>query len=178
MLREFWLKLTDARVGAVLYALEAPARAMGDLQVSPASAPAFFSPVKLSLEKAKASPSSAAAAEALAAAGEFTDRLEKFFSDMALLQAQPDRPVLEALARVQAACRGSGGLLSVSARAGGLEEIRGLCAGARQALESAGRAAAADPGGFPQNLKFSSIYSGLAAATDALERCAEALFRI
>lgn len=178
MLREFWLKLTDARVGAVLYALDAPAKAMGDLEASPASAPAFFRPVKLALEKAKASPSSPAAAEALAAAGEFADRLEKFFSDTALLRAAPDRPVLEALARVQAACRCSGRLLSVRARAGALEEVRGLCAGARLALESAGRAAAAEPGGFPQNLKFSSIYSGLAATTDALERCAEALFRI
>ena len=178
MLREFWLKLTDPRVGAVLRTLEAAGRALGDLAAAPASAPAFFRPLRGALEKAKASPSSPAAAEALAAAGEFADRLERFFADASLHGAPPDRPVPEALARLQQACRGAGGLLSLSARARALEETRGLCAGARQALESAGRAAAADPSGFPQNLKFSSIYSGLAAATDALERCAEALFRI
>jgi hypothetical protein len=178
MLREFWLKLTDARVGAVLYALHAPGRAMGDLAASPSSAPAFFRPLRRELDKARSAPSSPAAAEALAAAEDFAGRLEKVFADMALHGVEPDAAVSDALLRLQASCSGAGALLSAGKRAKALERVRGLCAGAAQALDRSRRAAEADPAGFPQNLKFSSIYSGLAAATDALERCAEALCKV
>ncbi len=178
MIREFWLKLTDARVGAVLWTLDAPARVMGDLTEAPGRAAEFFAPLRKALDAARARPSSPQAAEALAAAEEFAARLEKAFSDMSLHAVAPDAPVMEALGRIQAACRGAGRLLRLPRRAAALAETRGLCDGARRALQSAARAAASDPGAFPQNLKFSSIYSGLAAATDALERCAEALFRI
>ena len=177
MLREFWLKLTDARLGAALKALAAPAEGMGDLAASPSSAPAFFRPLRHLLDKAKAAPGSPAASEALSAAEEFAVRLEKVFSDMALHGVAPDAAAGDALQRLQASCREGGALLSVSGRKAALERVRGLCAGAHRGLAAAKAAADRDPSGFPQNLKYSSIYSGLDAAADALERCAEALFK-
>ena len=66
-------------------------------------------------------------------------------------------------------------LLSTSGRKRASLEVRACCAEGRKTLALA--KAAAEGAGFPQNLKFCSIYSGLDAALDSLERCAEALFK-
>lgn len=178
MLREFWLKLTDPRTGAVLRVLDAAGQAVGDLAEEPGSAPAFFRPLRAGLDAAKGRPSSPAAAEALAAAEDFAARLEKTFADMALLSAPPDAAVREALLCLQRACGAAGPLLSPRARAGAAAELKALCGAGRRSLSLAGAAARSADRDFPLNLKFSSIYSGLDAVFDSLERCAEALFRI
>ncbi len=177
MLRKFRLKLTDARLRAVMQTLETAGPGIGDLAERPGDAPSLFRPLHAALSSAlRAGPPRSLAAAS--AAEEFAGRLEKTFSDMARLDAPPDRAAREALLHLQRACGAAGGLLSVSARAGALAELKALCAAGRRVLSCA--KAAADSGGpdFPQNLKFSSIYSGLNAVFDALERCGEALFRI
>ena len=183
-MRAFWLKLTDARVKAVLNAVERSGTALGDLTASPAGAPAFFKTLLASLAPAAAggAPGPAGSA-ALAAADDFARRLEKTFSDMTLLAAPPDAPVKEALIYLAKACELAPDLLSPFRRERALGETLGLSAGGRKALalarEAVSRPAAGpQPGGFAQNLKFSSIYSGLDAVFDAFERLAEALIRI
>jgi hypothetical protein len=176
MVRELWLKLTDARVNAALKTLRVAGPALGDLAARPADAAAVFRPVKADLAAALAAgrPASLAAASA---AEDFAGRLEKFFSDLALLQLAPDPPVLEALLALQRACGAAGRLLSPGA-AETSEQVRRLCAAGRRPLSLARAAAASAPSDFPLNLKFSSIYSGLDAVFDSLERCAEALARL
>lgn len=183
-MRAFWIKLTDARVKAVLNAAERSGEGLGDLAAAPASAQAFFKPQRAELARAAASggPNPAGSA-ALAAAEDFTLRLEKAFSDMTLLDAPPDAPVKEALLYLAKACGLAPALLSPTRRERALKETLGLSAGGRKALALARGAASRpasgpQPGGFAQNLKFSSIYSELDSAFDALERLAEALVRI
>ncbi len=179
-MRKFRLRLTDARLRAVLKALRGSGPGLGDLFENPAAAPVFFRPLRAGLRRAAtAGPGTPpASSQALAAAEDFTERLEKVFSDMALHGTLPDAPVKEALLYLQRACGETPALLSPGDRAGASTRIRGFSAGARKILALARAAAVASPSGFPQNLKFSSIYSGLDAALDAYERCAEALFRI
>lgn len=182
-MRAFWLKLTDARVKAVLGAVERSGEALGDLTAAPAGAPAFFKPLLARLAPAAAggAPGPAGSA-ALAAADDFARRLEKTFSDMALLAAPPDAPVREALLYLAKACGLAPALLSRFRRERALASALALSAGGRKALalarEAASRPASGpQPGGFAQNLKFSSIYSGLDSVFDAFERLAEALAR-
>ena len=111
-----------------------------------------------------------------AAADDFTARLEKFFADLALHRTAPDTEMVQALACLQAACLRAPGLLSPRRRAAALAGIRALAASGSRVLRGARTAAEARPGNFPQNLKFSSIYSGLDAVFDAFERCASALY--
>lgn len=179
-MRKFWLRLTDARLRAVLGALRDSGRGLGDLFESPAAAPAFFRPLRAGLRRAAAAAPGTrpASPQALAAAEEFVERLERVFSDLALHGTPPDAPVKEALLCLQRACGEAPALLSPGDRAGAFARIRGFSAGARKGLALARAAAEASPSGFPQNLKFSSIYTGLDAVLDAYERCAEALFRI
>lgn len=177
-MKKLWLALTDRRLKAALNALRASGTGLGDLVKDPAGAAGFFRPLRSELEKAaKAPPSLPACAQALAAAEDFTARLEKLFSDLALHGTPPDSAAMQALDCLQKACAEARGLLSPGSRAGALAVIRGLSAGARKTLALAAGAAAASPGDFPRNLKFSSIYSGLDAVFDAYERCAEALYR-
>ena len=178
-MRKLWLKMTDRRFRAALAAVEETGAALGDLESKPASAPVFFRPLKAALAaSASGAPSGQASAQARAAAEEFLLRLERVFADLALHGTRPDAAVREAMLRLQRACAEAGSLASTGRRAAAAEQIRGLCAGSRRVLELARGAAAAAPGDFPQNLKFSSIYSGLGDATDAFERCAEALFKV
>ena len=178
-MRKFWLTLTDARIKAVLGALRASGPGIGELAKEPAAAPVFFRPLRAALAAAAAAPaSSPAAARALAAAEDFTVRLENFFSYLALHRTAPDAPAREALLYLQRACGEAPGLLSLNDRAGAAAGIRSLCAGAHKSLALARAAAGSSPDGFPQNLKFSSIYSGLDAVFNAYESCAEALFKI
>ena len=177
-MRKFWLMLTDARIRAVLGTLRTAGPGLGELAERPGAAPAFFKPLRSALTAAAAAPpSSAAASRALAAARDFTARLEKVFSDLALHETLPDAAAMEALLCLQRACYEADGLLSAGGRAGAAAAIRGLAAGARKSLALARSAAASSPADFPQNLKFSSIYSALEAVFDAYERCAEALFK-
>lgn len=179
-MRKIWLRLTDARLKAALGALRASGPALGDLFEKPGDAPGFFKPLRAGLRRAALAAHGAppAASQALAAAEDFIERLERVFSDMALHGTQPDAPVKEALVYLQRACAEAPGLLSPGNRAGAFARGRAFSAGARKGLALARSAAEASPSGFPQNLKFSSIYSGLDAVFDAYERCAEALFRI
>ncbi len=177
-MRKLWLALTDRRLKAALKALRASGTGLGDLVKDPAGAADFFRPLRSALRKASgAPPSLPACAQAQAAAEDFTARLEKLFSDLALHGTPPDAAAMQALLCLQKACGEAGGLLSPWGGAAALAVIRGLSAGARKTLYQAAGAAAASPGDFPQNLKFSSIYSGLDAVFDAYERCAEALYR-
>jgi len=176
MLRRFYLLLTDRRLRAALAALRAAGRSLGDLAAAPGQAAAFFRPLKAELDRA-AQDGPPGSLPALGAAADFAARLEKTFSDMALLQAPPDRAALEALACLQRACGAADGLLSPSRRARADASLRAACAAGRRLLSSAKAAADRSPEGFTQNLKFSTIYSGLDGAFDSLERCAEALFR-
>ena len=183
-MRSFWIKLTNARTRAALQASERSGEALGDLAAAPAGAPAFFKPLRAGLARAAASggPNPQGSA-ALSAAEDFTLRLEKTFSDMALLQAPPDAPVKEALIYLSKACSLTPVVLSRNRREHALREILGLSAVGRKALSLARDAASRPasgphPGGFAQNLKFSSIYSRLDTVFDALERLAEALGRI
>ncbi len=179
-MRKFRLALTDARIKAVLAILRAAGPGLGDLVTNPGAAPDFLGPLRAGLRRAaSASPSSSPAApQALAAAEEFAARLEDFFSGLALHRTAPDTAAMEALLRLQQACARAPELLSLSGRTRAAAEIRGLSSGAHKSLTLAGAAAVSSPDNFPQNLKFSSIYSGLDAVFDAYERCAEALFAI
>jgi hypothetical protein len=178
-MRKFWLTLKDARLRAVLKALEASGPGLGELTEDPASAASFFRPLRAALTAAAASPpSSPASSRALTAAEDLMARLDKLFSDLALHKTAPDAAAREALLYLQQACGQAPRLLSLSGRAGAAAEIRGLSAGARKSLALARAAADSAPANFPQNLKFSSIYSGLDAVVDAYERCAEALFEV
>ncbi len=179
-MRKFLLLLTDARLRSVLGTLRVSGPGLGDLALDPGAAPSFFKPLHdgLRLAAGKPSRSSPASEQALAAAEEFAARLEKVFSDLALHGMAPDEPVKEALLYLQRACDEAPGLISPGSRAGAFARIREFSTGAHKGLALAGRAAAASPAGFPQNLKFSSIYSGLDAVFDAYERCAEALFKV
>jgi hypothetical protein len=112
----------------------------------------------------------------LAAADDFAARLEKFFTDLALHKTAPDRALEQALLYLQAACAAVPGLLSPGRRAGALEKIHGLSGAGASTLRLAKTAAEAQHANFPQNLKFSSMYSGLDAVFDAFERCAVALY--
>ena len=187
-MRRFWLALTDARLKVVLKTLRASGPGLGELVKNPGAAPAFFRPLRAGIRRTYSAAPSAfpASSQALVAAEDFTARLEKFFSDLALHKTPPDAAAREALLYLQQACAEAPGLLSLSGRAGASAEIRGLCAGARKSLALA-RAACLPAGrqssgsftcSFTQNLKFGSIYSGLDAVFDAYERCAEALYRI
>lgn len=178
MLRRLLLTLTDRRLGAALAALRAAGPALGDLAAAPGGAEEFFRPYRVRLHKAFDQDGEPRSLAALAAATDFAARLEKTFSDMALLQAPPDRAALEALARMQLACGAADDLLCTSRRARAFASLRAAIAEGRRVLSSAKAAADRSPDGFTQNLKFSTIYSGLDGAFDSLERCAEALFRI
>lgn len=166
--------VTDGRVKAAVRALQLAGVGIGDLAAKPGEAATFFRPIKIQLYAAikEGKPASLAV---VSAAEDLASRLEKTFSDMALLQAPPDRPVLEALRLMQRACAAAPDLLSTSGRKNADLEVRTCCGEGRKTLVLA--KAAAEGAGFPQNLKFSSIYSGLDAAFDSLERCAEALFK-
>ncbi len=183
-MKAFWLKLTDPRLKAVLNAAGRSGAALGDLTAAPAGAAAFFKPLHAALANAAASGAPApASSAALAAAEDFTRRLEKTFSDMALLGVQPNAPVKEALIYLEKACGLAPALLSRLRRERALKEALGLSSGGRKALSLARDAASRpasgpQPGGFAQNLKFSSIYSGLDSVFDAFERLAEALVGI
>ena len=176
-MRNTWLKLTDARLRASLSALEAGGRAAGDMAAAPELAAGLMRPARAQLSAAIRS-GPRASLEAAYAAEDFSARLEKVFSDMALLSLRPDAVALEALGHLQRACEAAGGLLSPSARNRAAGLIRAHCASGRRGLALACAAEAGEGPDFPRKLKFSSIYSGLDAALDALERCAEALFRI
>ncbi len=182
IMRAFWLKLTDGRLRAVTAALTGCGRALGDLENSPAAAPSLLRRYRQALESARSADSSPEAGRALAAADDFAARLEKTFSDMALLDARTDAPCREALLRLQLACALSPRLLSRYGRARASRDLLSHCAAGRKALAlaaaAAAAAAAADPAGFPRNLKFSSIYSGLDSVFEALERCAGSLYLI
>lgn len=179
-MRKFWLRLTDARLKAVLRVLRDSGPGLGDLFENPSSAPDFFRPLRAGLRRAAAAGPGTppASSQALASAEDFMERLERVFSDMALHGTPPDAPVKEALLYLQRACGETAALLSPADRAGTFARSRAFSAGARKVLALARTAAEASPSDFPQNLKFSSIYSGLDAVFDAYERCAEALFRI
>jgi len=166
--------ITDGRLKAAVKALEAAGVGIGDLAAKPDEAATFFRPIKIRLYAAvkEGKPASLAA---VSAAEDFAARLEKAFSDMVLLQTPPDRAALEAMRLMQRACAAAPKLLSTSGRKNADLEVRACCAQGRKTLAQA--RAAAEGAGFPQNLKFSSIYSGLDAAFDSLERCAEALFK-
>ncbi len=177
MIRRLFLYLTDARLRAVLKTLDDCAEALDGLAKAPASAPGFFGPRLRGLALARAAgPAAPARSAALAAADDFTARLEKFFADLALHRTAPDTEMVQALACLQAACLRAPGLLSPRRRAAALAGIRALAASGSRVLRGARTAAEARPGNFPQNLKFSSIYSGLDAVFDAFERCASALY--
>lgn len=177
MMRKFWITLTDNRLRSVMRTLETAGAGLGDLVVDPGGAAVFFRPLKAELGAA-AGAGKARSLAALSAAEDFAARLEKTFSDMALLKAEPDPAAMEALLCLQRACGAAGNLLSVRGRAKAAAELNSLCAAGRRSLYLANASADAAGPGFPQNLKFCSIYSGLDAAFDSLERCAEALFRI
>lgn len=176
-MRRFWLTLTDARLRSVLRTLETAGAGLGDLAADPGGAAVFFRPLKTGLEKAAAA-GQLRSLEALSAAEDLAARLEKTFLDMANLKTAPDPAALEALFCLQRACAGSGRLLSVRGRAGAAAELNALCTAGRRSLYLAKTSLNSSGQDFPQNLKFCSIYSGLDAAFDSLERCAEALFRI
>lgn len=166
---------TDARARAVVRMLEAAGPGVGDLAVNPGDAPTFFRPLRAALAEALKEGRHGSLAAA-SAAEDFAVRLEKVFSDMALLGVAPDAALLEALRGLQQACAEAPGLLSAGGKARAAARTKALCAAGRKTLAMA--RAAAEGAGFPQNLKFSSIYSGLDAVFDALDRCGEALFRI
>jgi len=112
MLRRFYLLLTDRRLRAALAALRVSGRGLGDLAAAPGQAAVFFRPIKARLDRA-AQAGPPRSLPALGAAADFAARLEKTFSDMALLQAPPDRAALEALACLQRACGASGPQIGV-----------------------------------------------------------------
>jgi len=175
-MRRFWLPLTDARLKAAMTALRRAGAAVGDLAAEPHGAASFFAPIKRQLAAASgAAPKNPAGSAALAAAEDFTLRLERTFTDMARLDAPPDIAVRRALSALERACALTPRLVSRSARAAAFAEAMALCATGRKTLALAGAAADNAAGAFALNLKFSSIYSGLDAVLYAFERCAEAL---
>ncbi len=179
-MRSFLLRLTDKRLRATLGTVTGCGEALGDLEREPAAAPTLLRPFRKELDSARAAGSSQEAGRALAAADDFAARLEKTFSDMALLQVRPDSPSREALLHLQRACSLTPRLLSRSGRAAASAELLAHCATGRKALSLALSAAeaAGSPSSFPLNLKFSSIYSGLDSVFEALERCAGSLYLI
>lgn len=173
-MRKLWLTLRDSRLRAALAAVERAGVLIGDLAARPSAAPALLRPLRLEVEAAlkEGRPGSLAAAHA---AEDFAARLEKLFTDMDQLAAPPDARALEALKRLQLACAEAPGLLSVAGRKASYARMAGLAAEGRALLARG----LADPAGsaFPQNLKFSTIYTGLDGVFDSLERCREALFK-
>lgn len=183
MIRYFFLYFTDGRLRAALKTIGGAAAALGDLAINPGDAPRFFRPHLHRFSAARQGPARAGAGEAspaggavLAAAEDFTARLEKFFKDLALHKTAVDPAMEQALLYLQAACAEAPRLLSLRARAGALEKIRGLTASGALTLRLAKDAAQDRRANFPQNLKFCSMYSGLDAVFDAFERCAAALY--
>lgn len=174
-MRATWLTLTDRRLRAAMKAVTLSGEALGDLAAAPGEAAAFFRPLRSGLEAAAGSGKEGSLA-ALSAAEDFTVRLEKAFSDMALLSAPPDDVARQALLYLQRACAIAPKLLSASGRPSAYDLLRAHCAGGRKVLRQA--LGASPSAGFPENLKFSSIYTGLDGAFEAFERCADALFRI
>jgi len=178
-MRKLWFKLLDTRFKAALDTVQRTGACLGDLAAAPAGASAFFRPLRSALKAAAADgigrPASSAAR---AAAEDFAALAENFFSGLALHRTAPDAAVREALLALQRACAAAPGLVSFRGKERAFAEIHGLCAAGRKTLSLAGTAAASAPDDFPQNLKFSTIYSGLDAVFDAFERCAEALFKI
>ncbi|MBI5743788.1 MAG: hypothetical protein HY952_04495 [Elusimicrobia bacterium] len=177
-MRRLWLALTDTRIRAALAALDRSGPALGDLTAHPEMAGEFFTPLRKALAKARASRGKRpGAGAALYAAEDFTARLEKVFTDMELHGVRPDA-MAQALAFLQRACAIAPRLLADDAGKEALREELALCASGRKVLAQAKAAADRDSGEFTQNLKFSSIYSGLDAVFDSFERCAEALSRV
>jgi len=177
-MKRLWLALTDARIRAALSALDRCGPALGDLMGHPELGSEFFPPLRRTLVRAGAKGGKRPAAyRALHASEDFVIRLEKAFADMALLDARPDAAA-QALVFLQQACAIAPRLLSSGSGPAALANVLGLCASGRKVLAQAKAAADRDSGEFTQNLKFSSIYSGLDAAFDSFERCAEALSRI
>lgn len=177
-MRKLWLALTDTRIRAALGALDRCGPALGDLAAHPELASDFFPPLRQKLAKAAAARGKRpGAGSALAAAENFTRRLEKTFADMALLEARPEA-LPQALVFLQRACALAPRLLAQDGGQQALEEIRGLCASGRKIAAQAKTAADSGPGEFTENLKFSTIYSGLDAVFDTFERCAETLTRL
>ena len=170
-IKRFLLRLSDPRYGAAMRAVERPGACLGDLAGAPETAAAFFRPLKTGLARAAGATRRRPGPTALLAAAEdFALRLEKVFADMALHQTRPDAAAREALLTLQRACAlFSGGDGKAAA------EAAAFCAQGRKSLRLARAAADSDPANFPRNLKFSSMYSGLDAVFDALERCAQAL---
>jgi hypothetical protein len=164
---------TDKRLRAAADALERSGKVLGDLAADPAGASAFFAPVKASLAAARCAPGAERGSAAIAAAEDLTHLLEKVFMEMLLFKTPQDAAIKEALFLLQEACALTPRLMfgKADAAAG----IRARSAAARKALAGALTAAGNAPEEFAQNLKFSSIYSGLDAVFDALERCAETL---
>jgi hypothetical protein len=163
----------DRRLYAAARALELSGGALGDLAAEPAGAAAFFAPLKASLAAARNAPGAPEGSATVAAAEDFVRLLEKVFSETALFGAAPDLAVKEALLCLRRACELAprlSGRRGAEAAAG----ILGLSGAARKALAGARAAADRDPGELTRNLKFSSIYSGLDAVFDALERCVAA----
>jgi hypothetical protein len=157
-------------------ALRRSCKAAGDLAAAPASAPAFFRPLRARFDALRAAPGlPGPGLKAFAAAEDFTLRLEQFFSGMALHGTRPDAAVMDVLAILQLARPVLPGLLG-RRRDGALAGIHGACYRAAGVLRRAREASAAAPGDFPLNLKFSSMYSDLDAVFDAFARCAEALY--
>ncbi len=177
-MRAFWLTLKDRRLRAVMKARKAAGPARGDLAAEPGRAGELLGPTQEALRLAAVAGGPEASAAARAAAADFAALLEKAFSDMALHGVKPDAAMTEALGCAQRACTLAPRLLSPSGRTWGAASARALCAAGRKALSQASAAARSDVAGFPANLKFCSIYSGLDGALDALQRCCEALFGI
>jgi hypothetical protein len=175
-MRSYWLAFTDVRLKAAMNALQRSGAALGDLAEAPGGAAAFFRPLKAALAAAAAGKTgNLAGSAALAAADDFTLRLERTFSDMERLDAPPDAAVRRALLALQRACALTRRLVSRSARAAAFAEAMALCGTGRKTLTQARTAADGAGAEFALNLKFSSIYSGLDAVFFAFERCAEAL---
>lgn len=174
-IRKLLLKLADARFGAAMRAVELPGACLGDLAADPGGAAAFFKPLRRRLALAAAAPGRDPRATApLAAAEDFALRLERFFADMALHKTSPDAAVNEALLALQRACALTPALVSPANGAAAAEAANYRAEG-RKSLRLAKAAADSNPADFPQNLKFSSMYSGLDAVFDALERYSLAL---
>ncbi len=161
MIKKILLRLKDPRLAAALAAVRSAGRALGDLAEKPALAQAFFTPLRLELSAARRRRGAAASLAALAAAEELAARLERLFGDLARHGSEPDAAMKHALACLEAAC----------AELGRGPSLQSLCAAGRASLKAAAGPAAA---GFPQKLKYSSMYSDLDAAFAALERCAGA----
>ena len=169
------LLLSDARYGAALRAVEMAGAGLGDLSRAPERSATFFKPLRDGLARAAAAPGNRPGpTRLLAAAEDFTLRLEKVFTDMALHKTAPDAAVKEALLALQRACALTPSLLSAG-NSGTAAETAAFCAQGRKSLRLAKAAADSAPSDFPLNLKFSSMYSGLDAVFDALERCSDAL---